>query len=157
MTNYKSFYCINQHVENIFMLNNNIFLQKHWQVILWKNLFYNRIVFVEGKMISLKQKFGKRVRELRKSRQMTQEQLAELISMEPSNISKMECGLHFPQPEKIEKLAKILNVGVQELFEFEHFNKKQDLIKYIENSLQNFDLKTLELVYKIIYNLKLYK
>lgn len=108
-------------------------------------------------MISLKQKFGKRIRELRKSRHMTQEQLAELLSMEPSNISKMECGLHFPQPEKLEKLGKILDVGVHELFEFEHFNKKQDLIKYIENSLLDFDLKTLELVYKIIYNLKLYK
>lgn len=108
-------------------------------------------------MISLKNKFGKRIRELRKGKKLTQEQFAELISMEPSNISKMECGLHFPQPEKLEKLAKILDVEVQELFNFEHFNKKQDLIKYIEKAIEEFDLKTLELVYKFIHNLKLYK
>lgn len=108
-------------------------------------------------MISLKQKFGKRVRELRKSKNLTQEDLAELMNMEPSNISKLECGLHFPQPEKIEKLAKIMGVEIQNLFEFDHFNKKQDLISYIDTSLQEFDLKTLELVYKFIYNLRLYK
>lgn len=108
-------------------------------------------------MVTLKNKFGKRIRELRKSKKLTQEQFAELIGMEPSNISKMESGLHFPQPEKLEKLAKILDVNVSELFNFEHFNKEEDLINYIDNSLKDFDLKTIELVYKFVYNLKLYK
>ena len=108
-------------------------------------------------MTSLKQKFGKRVRELRKSKGLTQEQIAEIINIEPPNVSKMENGLHFPQPDKIEKIAKALNVDVHELFDFEHIQKKQDLVKYIKASLDNFDTKTLELVYKFIYNLKLYK
>lgn len=108
-------------------------------------------------MITLKNKFGKRIRELRKSKKLTQEQFAELIGMEPSNISKMESGLHFPQPEKLEKLAKILDVNVSELFNFEHFNNEEDLINYIDKSLKDFDLKTIELVYKFVCNLKLYK
>lgn len=108
-------------------------------------------------MQSFKQKFGKRVKELRKSKRMTQESLAELISMEPSNISKLESGMHFPAPEKIEKLAKILEVEVKELFEFEHFNKKQDLLKYINETLSEFEIKDIELVYKFVNNLKLYK
>ena len=78
-------------------------------------------------MTSLKQKFGKRVREIRKSKGLTQEQIAELINIEPPNVSKMESGLHFPQPDKIEKLAKALDVNIQELFDFEHIQKKQDL------------------------------
>ena len=69
----------------------------------------------------------------------------------------MESGLHFPQPDKIEKIAIALDVGVHDLFDFEHIQKKQDLIKYIKNSLETFDIKTLELLYKFIYNLKLYK
>ncbi len=108
-------------------------------------------------MITLKQKFGKRVRELRKSKGLTQEHIAELISIEPPNVSKMENGLHFPQPDKIEKIANALGVEVCELFDFEHKKKKQDLIKYIKSSVENFDVKTLELIYKFIYNLKLYK
>lgn len=47
-------------------------------------------------MNSLKAKFGKRIRELRKRSGFTQEKLAEMIGMEPPNISKMENGLHFP-------------------------------------------------------------
>ena len=39
-------------------------------------------------MLSLKQKFGKRVKELRKSKGITQEQIAELINIEPL----IDCG-----------------------------------------------------------------
>lgn len=108
-------------------------------------------------MSSLKIKFGKRVKEIRKSKGITQEQLAELVSIEPPNISKIECGMHFPQPEKIEKIANALNVDIKDLFEFEHFKTKQELIHYIITSLNEFELKTVELVYKFVYDIKLYK
>ena len=108
-------------------------------------------------MASLKDKFGKRVKELRKSKGLTQEQIAELINIEPPNVSKMENGLHFPQPEKIEKIAKALDINIKDLFDFEHFQKKEDLVKHITSSLNEFDLKTIELIYKFISNLKLYK
>lgn len=108
-------------------------------------------------MSSLKIKFGKRVRELRRSKGITQEQMAETINIEPPNISKMENGLHFPQPDKIEKIANALDVSVQDLFDFEHIKKKQELIKYIESTIKNLDTKDLEFIYKFIYNLKLYK
>ena len=108
-------------------------------------------------MTSLKVKFGKRLKELRKSKGLTQEQVAEIINIEPPNFSKIENGLHFPQPDKIEKIACALNVEIHELFDFEHIQKKQDIIKYILESIDDFDIKKLELVYKFIYNLKLYK
>lgn len=108
-------------------------------------------------MNSLKIKFGKRLRELRRSKGITQEQLAELVNIEPPNISKIECGMHFPQPDKIEKIASALGVEIQNLFEFEHFQAKQQLIDYITDSLQDFELKTIEFIYKLIQNLKLYK
>ena len=108
-------------------------------------------------MAHLKSKFGQRVKELRKSKGLTQEQLAELINIEPPNVSKMESGLHFPQPEKIEKIANALGMDIKDLFDFEHFQKKEDLIHYINQTIKDFDLKTIELVYKFIYNLKLYK
>lgn len=108
-------------------------------------------------MSSLKIKFGKRVKELRRSKGITQEQMAEIINIEPPNVSKMENGLHFPQPDKIEKIANALEVSVQDLFDFEHIKKKQELIKYIESTIKNLDTKDLEFIYKFIYNLKLYK
>lgn len=108
-------------------------------------------------MDSLKQKFGKRVKELRKSKGFTQEQVAEIVDIEPPNISKMEKGKHFPQPENIEKLANALGVNVKELFDFEHFQQKQFLIKEIEDYLKNTSVQNVEFVYKFICNLKQYK
>jgi transcriptional regulator with XRE-family HTH domain len=128
-----------------------------WHDTLWYFGIKQLILVLEVKMTSLKQKFGKRVREIRKSKGITQEQIAELISIEPPNVSKMESGLHFPQPDKIEKIANALNVSIQELFDFEHIQKREDLIEYIMNSLSRYDNKTLELVYKFVYNLNIYK
>ena len=108
-------------------------------------------------MNSLKTKFGKRLKELRKSRGMTQEQMAEFINIEPPNLSKIECGMHFPQPEKLEKIALALNIEVQELFDFEHLQKKQTLIKNINDILLSLDIKKVELVYKFVKNLKILK
>ena len=108
-------------------------------------------------MSSLKEKFGKRMKEMRKAKKLTQEQLAELVGIEPQNLSKIECGMHFPQPDKIEKIAYALGVNISELFDFEHFNRKEDLISYITLSLKEFDIKSIELIYKFICNLKLYK
>ncbi len=108
-------------------------------------------------MTSLKLKFGKRVKELRKKAGITQEQMAELIGIEPPNISKMESGMHFPQPEKIERIAKALDVSISDLFEFEHIMPRQSLIRYINTEIENLSDNALQMVYKFIFNLKLYK
>ena len=108
-------------------------------------------------MTTLKTKFGKRLKEIRKSKHLTQEKVAELVGIETPNLSKIECGMHFPQPDKIEKLASALGVNVRELFDFEHFIEKEEMIKYISSSVKSFELKNIELVYKFVSNLKLYK
>lgn len=108
-------------------------------------------------MSNLKKKFGKRVKELRKSRGLTQEKIAELINIEPPNISKMESGTHFPLPENIEKLAKALDVEVKDLFDFEHFQTKNTLISQINDFFNKTDLKDIELMYKFSKNLQEYK
>lgn len=105
----------------------------------------------------LKQKFGTHLKEIRKSKSLTQEQVSEIVGIDPVNISKIERGMHFPQPEKIEKFALALGVSVKDLFDFEHLQSKDELIHSINNSLKDFDIKNTEMVYKFVSNLKLYK
>lgn len=107
-------------------------------------------------MDSLKNKFGKRIKELRKAMGYTQEELAERIGIEPTNLSKIENGLHFPQSEKLEKLARLFNIKIMELFNFEHFQNKESLLKEIESFLESADIKQVEFVYKFIKNLENY-
>lgn len=105
-------------------------------------------------MSLLKDRFGKRIKELRKSLGLTQEQVAEIIGMETPNISKMENGLHFPLPDNIERLALAFGVKVSELFEFEHFKTSELIISEICEYLKTANRKELELVYKLVQSIR---
>jgi len=69
--------------------------------------------------IELQKKFGKRLRYLRRDRDLTQEQLAELIDLSVNAISLLERGRTSPSFETLVKLAKALNVDVGELLKFD--------------------------------------
>lgn len=59
--------------------------------------------------------FGQRLRNLRKQKNMTQKQLADLIGVKNSIISFYEVGDRFPSPEIIVKLAAVLHTSTDYL------------------------------------------
>jgi transcriptional regulator with XRE-family HTH domain len=67
----------------------------------------------------LQRKLGQRIASLRKSRKLTQEQLAEAVGYSVEFISLVERGVNAPSVSGLEKFAKILKVEVRELFTFE--------------------------------------
>jgi transcriptional regulator with XRE-family HTH domain len=69
-------------------------------------------------MSNLRGQFGKKLRKIRRDRDMTQEQLAEAIGVTLDFISRMERGQDAASFETLEKLAKALGVPVSELFQF---------------------------------------
>ena len=101
----------------------------------------------------MKKQLGKRIKELRQQRQLTQAQLSEMIDISERNFSKLECGLTFLTADTLEKLAKALGVTAKELFDFEHLKeqstRKTELITAIKND--NIDL---DLLYKIYLAIK---
>ena len=50
-----------------------------------------------------KKLLGKRIKEIRKQKNLTQEQLAELIQIETGSLSAIESGRHFPSLPTLEK------------------------------------------------------
>lgn len=66
----------------------------------------------------LKKLFGKRVRLIRKSKNLTQEKLSEMTDMDPQHFCKMENGTHFPSPKNLVKIANALNTDIKDLFFF---------------------------------------
>lgn len=85
-----------------------------------------------------KKTFGKRLKEIRKNRNLTQRNLADLIYTEESHISALECGKYFPTYETLGKLTKALNVELHELFFFLHYRDdeflKSENLKMIEKA-----------------------
>ena len=63
--------------------------------------------------------FGEKLRELRKSKGLTQQQLATLIGVRNSVISFYELGERIPSPEIIKKLASALHVSADFLLGIE--------------------------------------
>ncbi len=58
---------------------------------------------------------GKRIREMRERRGLTQDQLAAYLNMQPPNISNYERGKSAPPIKKLEQLATILNTSIDYL------------------------------------------
>ena len=96
--------------------------------------------------------FGRRLRLLRKTNNLTQEQLGKKADIDYKHIGAIERGVKTPSFEAIEKIAKALKVDYYELFlpdrkvsqkgaEFEVL--LQDINKYGTSALKRFLLQVL--------------
>lgn len=86
--------------------------------------------------MTLKQDLGQRIQKLRKDKKITQEQLAEMVGIDPKNISRIEKGNNYPTAENLTSIAKALNVDIYELFVFNSIPLKQ-MKEEIINSLNS--------------------
>ena len=103
---------------------------------------------------NLSKRLGLRIKELRVSKNLKQCEMADLLEMERSNLTRIESGKQRPSDENLEKIAKILNVELFELFENDHLQDKKDLTSKIINLLSTLNDKELQYIYKTIKNLK---
>lgn len=83
-------------------------------------------------MKSTKSLLGARIKELRKSRVMSQEQLAEKIGVDPKHLSRIEVGRGYPSLDTLEQIANALNVEMKLLFEFQHLDVADSVDTSIE-------------------------
>ena len=86
--------------------------------------------------MELKKDLGRKIQTLRKERKMTQERLAELVGIDPKNISRIENGNNYHSPENLSAIAQALNVEIYELFVFNEISyskMKQEIITALEN------------------------
>ena len=77
-------------------------------------------------MSSLKVKLGARIQQIRKSKKLTQEQLAEMIDLDIPNLSNIERGKRFVSANTLENIVKALDVNEKELFDFGYKGTKDE-------------------------------
>lgn len=118
--------------------------------------FYNyKDALWKDKMKNIKCLLGKRIREIRKNCNLTQEQLAERIGIEIPSLSNIETGKNYPNPETIEKIAKGLRVRIFELYIFEHLvEPDEDRMLREINSALKANSRLLKVIYRIVSNIK---
>ncbi len=103
----------------------------------------------------INKKLGNRIKYLRLQRGLSQEKLAEAIDIATTSLSYVETGRGFMTLVTLEKLAKVLNVDLYEIFQFSTVNTKEEMYDYIMSKLdiiKNDDEK-MKTVYNIFKNL----
>ena len=101
-------------------------------------------------MSTLSMQVGKRIKELREARKMKQVELAELIDMEATNLSKLEKGVHLPKEENLNKITNALNVDIKDLFDFGHLKTKEELVRDINRIFEQSSLEEMQFFHKIL-------
>lgn len=101
-------------------------------------------------MQTTKTLLGARIKELRRTKSLSQEQLAELVGLAPKFISRIEVGRSSPSLETIENIARALQVEIRDLFEFVHLQPGEITPQAIEELLQDMDDKTARTVFKMV-------
>ena len=101
-------------------------------------------------MKTTKELLGARIKELRKTRDLSQENLAELIGVEPKHISRLEVGKSYPTLDRLERIAMALNVPLKTFFDFMHLNDSGDRAKNIDVLVKELDDDYQKIIYKIV-------
>ena len=102
-------------------------------------------------MKTTKELLGSRIKEIRKLRRLSQEELSEKINIDPKHLSRIEVGRGFPSLDTLERLADVLNVDIKDLFEFSHKAQSQkELKETLSSLLKEAGEERLRLVVKIV-------
>lgn len=84
--------------------------------------------------------FGEKLKQLREEKGMTQQALGEMLYVTRQAVSRWECGARYPDLLTAKKIAKILDVTVDELLSGEelkeHIEKEPVLVNKTENMIQ---------------------
>ena len=92
---------------------------------------------------------GARIKELRKRKGLSQDQLAEKVGIESKYLSRLEVGKRAPSFDTLEKIADSLAVELHELFNFSHHD--HDLVnpRGIERMVAKATPEELTLIFKV--------
>ena len=97
-----------------------------------------------------KQLIGRRIKEIRKSKGLSQEKFAEKAETSPNYLSRMERGTENPTLDMLIKLSNALEVEMWEIFDFRHVVSQKELKDAIQKFSKTSDESTLRLALKVI-------
>ncbi|WP_407270813.1 helix-turn-helix domain-containing protein [Radiobacillus sp. PE A8.2] len=83
---------------------------------------------------------GERIRKLRKAKGITQEELAHMACLHSTYIGQLERGEKNATLDSINKVARALDISLEELFRFSIFSdKKQETMSQLLSELENIE------------------
>lgn len=81
---------------------------------------------------------------------MTQAALGELTDIDQRQIAYIEGGNCFPSLKTFNKLSKVFDCNIKDLFDYEHLTVQKNIKEKIFDNVQSFDENKLKLCYEIV-------
>ena len=95
---------------------------------------------------------GTKIKEIRKRKKISQEKLAELVSMNNRSILRIENQQNLPTLETLAKIAEVLEVPITDFFEGSCPRNRQEVIANVNMLMEKMNDKELQTFYKAIYH-----
>ncbi len=102
--------------------------------------------------MDLKKLLGKKVKQYRILRGLSQEKFSEMLNISQRTLSGIECGNNFLTAQTLEKIMEILKISPDDFFHIEYLKEPKELINELITEikvLENNEEK-LRLIYKIV-------
>ena len=105
-------------------------------------------------MTSITTKLGKRIKELRKQSNLTQDSLAEKAGLSGKHIGEIERGEVNVTAQSLEKVATALDIELPELMRCDHEGDVENLRENLIRHIQNCPAEKVKLLHKLINALR---
>lgn len=94
---------------------------------------------------------GSKIKELRRNRRLSQEELADIINVNFRTIQRIETGRNVPSLETLSKLAQAFEINIRDFFNFEYLKDRKEIIGSVNEILNKMDDEKLRTFYRAVY------
>ena len=100
-------------------------------------------------------KLGEKIKQLRKSKGISQEELASTLNINRNFLSRIETGKSEPTASMLKNIAKIFNVDLNSLLDVKSLpSDNSNKLKYITENCKYLDEKDIDFIIRIISIMK---
>lgn len=93
---------------------------------------------------------GKKIKEIRKKNNFTQETFCEQIGIEPSSLSNIENGKSFPSMQTVLRIMEKFGATPTDFFDFEYLKDEHILESEMFDIIRNLSYDKKQIIYRII-------
>lgn len=95
-------------------------------------------------------KLGEKIKQLRKSKGISQEELASMLKINRNYLSRIETGKSEPTSSILKNIAEIFSIDLNSLLDITDEDKNTDKIKYIVDNCRYLHDKDLDFIVRIM-------
>ena len=93
---------------------------------------------------------GMRIKEIRKAKQLSQEQLSDKVGISPKYLSRIEMGKGNPSLDMLERMSVILDVQLKDFFDFDAYRTELITPDRVSRIFQDLDDEKKRLVFSVL-------